>query len=276
MIFGATGLGGMKRRVRLRIEEFGLLQVFSAPNAQQAPPVLANSIPKAGTNLLMRALYVSKRFRRVPRRTLSEDHAYAARMIAKIPASTFWPAHLPHHPDLETSILQANIKNILMVRHPADIAISNVHYIMDRKNGHRLHSYFSEQLDDFDERLEAVIFGVPSKYLNQRRSPSLVEHIERYAGWAGSKNCHIVRYEEVVGSKGGGSDEAQFACLKDLYNFLDVTVDTQAISNKVHSEDSRTFRRGEAFGFRNAGLSPRSMASLAVLDHVAELLGYSG
>jgi len=54
-----------------------------------------------------------------------------------------------------------------------------------------------------------------------------------------------VRFEDLVGPKGGGTDEKQINTTKDIFRYLEIDgIDSHQIARKIFSETSVTFRKG--------------------------------
>lgn len=142
---------------------------------------------------------------------------------------------------------------IFILRDLRDIAVSNHFYIL-KDRSHRLHRYFASLPNDA-ARLRASILGVPSEELGgARASLSIREHAEGYRGWLSEPNCHVVRFEDLIGASGGGSEERQLASLRGMFAYAGIAVDeaeARGIAAAAIGSKSRTFRKGQAGDWRN-------------------------
>jgi len=60
-----------------------------------------------------------------------------------------------------------------------------------------------------------------------------------------------VRFEDLVGSKGGGSEERQLKTIEHIMNYLGIDgVDSQQIARNAFDEKSPTFRKGTIGGYK--------------------------
>lgn len=214
-----------------------------------APRVVANSIPKAGTNLLIRALYLLSPMHRVLMRTVSTgDINTINNKVKKLKKGQFLAAHLKHSLELEQCIRENKVKNILMVRDPRDIAVSNYMYITYKDLTHRLHNYFNSLKSDSD-RLVASIQGIESELLSGNPpSLSLAEHFYGYLPWINCSDCLIVRFEDLVGNRGGGNDEVQLKTLTKIVQHIGLStpeIDIKALALEIFNPGSRTFVKGQ-------------------------------
>jgi sulfotransferase 6B1 len=82
----------------------------------------------------------------------------------------------------------------------------------------------------------------------------IAERLDRYAGWLTS-GCLVVRFEDLVGSAGGGDDDSQHAAVSGIYRYLGLEDDdalVRSVCGRLFSSDSPTFRRGSIGGWRDA------------------------
>lgn len=210
-----------------------------------APKVLANSIPKSGTNLLERALVYTPGIRRAPVRTLMDrQHTCSeetVRRLSSIGRGQFKVAHLPSNSRSLELIHELDIKVILIIRDPRDVAISRFKYIHKIATNNPAHDYIAS-LENDHQRLEAVIKGMDGILL------STAKLFEQYKGWFDDFNTLTIKYEDLVGEMGGGSRTSQIQTLKKLtnhlgFNFTDIKLNQ--VAQKVFSSKSPTFRKGE-------------------------------
>lgn len=245
-------------RARLLWEQYGVScgAISRWVGVSRAPRVLANSIPKSGTNLLLRALYLMKPLRRKLMRTISgEDSAAFIPKISKIGSGEIAAAHLKYDDQIANFISHRKIKHILMVRNLRDIAVSNYLYITYQDKEHRLHTYYADTLRTDDERLMASLAGISGTKLEDGvESLPLSEHIRSYSAWIDEPECLLVRFEDLVGARGGGSKEAQTNCLQRIRDFLNLDINDSSlasISARLFDENTRTFNKGQIGAWRD-------------------------
>ncbi len=268
-------------QARLMMAQYGLTpgSLLARLRSPQAPRIVANSIPKAGTNLLMRALYLHPPLRRSWQRTIVDNAAdRLSTTLTRLRPGQFVVAHLKHSDACDRLITDKAIKHILMVRDPRAIAVSNAHYIFAMDRRHRLHRYFCS-LPDQQARIQASLFGIRGELLDDgRESLPLARHIDGYLPWQDVDECLVVRFEDLVGRRGGGSEETQQIVLAQIYRFLGIGMreeEIRAIGQRLFSADSRTFRKGLVDGWRD-GLSDRLIGQLnEALRDALDLFGYS-
>ena len=255
------------------------LPAGSTKQSHANPPyrVLANSIPKSGTNLLLRALYLTRRYTRTFRRTLQSSHdSEALSAIRGISPGKFLASHLKYSEALTSPLSEYSTRHVLMVRVPRDMAVSIANYITKIDKKHRLHDYFCHQLTTDADRISAAIKGISSQCLNDRESLSLKNHLDGYSEWQKTENILVLRFEDLIGEAGGSSTNVQRECLTELYQYLGFTLSNQemsAIQRQLYSSASRTFHRGQ-IGTWKGTLNSRHLEEISKMSGLMEDWGY--
>ena len=209
--------------------------------------IFANSIPKAGTNLLKRMLNLLPTVSSRWTYHLDERIPGTSRQLAALKKGQVVTAHLPWSKDLTTCLGDQKIKNIFMVRDPRDIAVSGVFYLLKDKT-QPLHQYFSN-LKTAEERLLSYISGVPEKFYPGGKRPKEWEQgLDRFFPWLGEENCLTVKFESLIGVDGGGSEEEQLKVVEKILAHLEVQLEEKEfieLTQKIFFPGSRTFRKGQ-------------------------------
>lgn len=225
---------------------------FSEPPA----PVLANSVPKSGTNLLTRLLYSNPSYRRKLANTLTNDSdPVIRRKLDRLRGGEFRPAHIYFTQSRAAMLREIGIKHIFIIRDPRDVAVSNVNYITRKATGHRLHNYFAQTLRSDAERLAASIVGIPGEKLPDGvASLGIGEHLSGYRGWLYDEGSITVKFEDLVGPNGGGTVSRQRESIAAILKYLELDAAAESIemlADNLFSRDSRTFFRGEIGAWRS-------------------------
>lgn len=207
------------------------------------PKVLMNSLPKAGTNLLEQALNQYPLLHRSGFRTLRDWEALSdstVRRLQRLERGGVTLGHLPAHPPLIEALDKYGIKVLFMIRDPRDMLVSYVKYVTSIDVTHPAHRYFLDLPNDHS-RLLAVINGVDGIV-----SPISVV-LEKFSGWLDS-GAMVIRFEDIIGPKGGGSKDKQLKVVYDIAEFLGIKIesgDAEKISSAIYSPRSITFRKAK-------------------------------
>jgi hypothetical protein len=185
-----------------------------------------------------------------PGQGLDEFNAAFAARMGKIRDGQYVTAHLGAIPGLQDTLTRLGFAHLLMIRDPRDVIVSRAFY---RAKNERLdtHEWFAK-LDD-DTRLMTSITGADAPDGGEPLA-SIAARLERFRPWLDEPSVVVIRFEDLVGSAGGGSDDAQRAAIRRVLTACrrdndDATVDR--IAGKVFSTRSATFRRGAIGDWRN-------------------------
>lgn len=229
--FGLTP-AGLSRRVRNRDE----------------PRVLCVTVPKSGTHLLERVLCLHPRFYRALLPTIHEGnldrHGGLWKMLGGLRPGQVLFTHLPFKPRFEQAAIGCGARLLMLIRDPRDIAVSEVHYTLARPEtpGHDA----LRREPDMHSRLRLMIGG-GGEIL------PLSTRLGRFHGWLDTDPL-LVRFEDLVGPRGGGTDATQRQNLQRIFSHLGVPLsepDLLALQARVFSDASPTFRRGRIGGWRD-------------------------
>ena len=227
-----------------------------------APRILVNSIPKAGTHLLTNVLQefpkvmltglhirMSQVHRPIVPRVTEADfqldpEAFRRRLLS-VHSGQVATAHLPWRPEIEPILQEIQIRSIFLIRDPRDIVVSQIYYRLGLRR-HRLHHRMKSDFHSDAERLMACITGMPP-HKGGDQIPGIGERIAQRMGWTHAPNCHVTRFEDLVGARGGGDPSAQRREIKALAAHFGRPLTDEAVERLIHRLalcKSFTFRRG--------------------------------
>jgi hypothetical protein len=242
----SSGPAGRLARTWWDLQRFGLTpdKLPRRIRNPHAPPVFLVSIPKSGTHLLERALCLHPMLYRRLERTLSRKTIEGRfggldALAGRLRPGQVAIAHLRYREGDPDILARHGIKTLFMVRNPRDLLVSLVHYNLDREDI-RVHDLYAN-LPDQKARIRLAIEGDPAN-----RIPSIGERLGVYRGWLDSAAL-VVRFEDLIGASGGGTEDRQLETLLGIYRHIGVPADgrlVRGIRSKVFSSASPTFRTG--------------------------------
>ena len=216
-----------------------------------APIVLSNSIPKSGTHLIEGVLEQLPPLRNAGVRTIfgnkQTDHKQIAKKLRQLRKGAFYNAHISARNEYINSVNACDVKVLLLVRDPRDIAVSRYKYVTEIDMLHPAHSFFIKAAND-KERLRMAITGVPGAM------PPLAEVFRDFSGWLNSKNVLVCKFEDLRGEAGGGNYESQKKTVEKIIthlNFSGLEINVDDLIKKAFSKNSSTFRKGKIGGWRD-------------------------
>jgi hypothetical protein len=211
------------------------------------PRIFANSIPKAGTNLLKRTVNLLPFV--VPRWTyhLDEKMPGTMKQLQFVHRGQAVTAHMGWSGELMDLLRSRGFSILFILRDPRDVLVSFVDHVTRQDPSHLLHAYFNTLPSD-DERLMASIHGVDGRYLPHGTPlPAVGEQLGAYLPWLDEPACLTFSFEDLVGSAGGGDDAKQLQTVTAIVEHLGLKASRREIEDlagSVFHRKSRTFRKG--------------------------------
>lgn len=235
--------------------------------------VMANSIPKGGTHLLLRLItlagfqehpfwigadLIRGRFevlKRLARGGFAQERVmigsevpvevgadWLRSRLNRVPGDAVFGAHCLYSEPFSRLLADSDVLVVCVLRDPRSIAVSHLDYLK-RTPHHFFHRYYMALADD-DERLKVSILG---GRLGPYTLRSLAARYREYLDWKQSGIALMVRFEDLVGEEGGGSTERQQAAIGAGLQFLGRGGDpSRAAHVQKHIFGSTsTFRKGE-------------------------------
>lgn len=246
-------VGSLRHNAAVRAVGLRLYRANARLRPGPPPRVLANSLPKSGTHLVTALLD------RLPDMRFSGHHLTAydvvrdgahdwtalRRRLASVRTGQYVSAHLPASPELFALLGELGYRCLFAVRDPRDAAVSDMHYIL-RFPYHPLHERLRAMASD-DERLTAVITGMAGERAGVPLLESMPDRLDAYLGWLDAPATRVIRFERLVGSRGGGDDASQLAEIRDIAGHVGrplTGAQVAEVAAAVWSPSSSTFRRG--------------------------------
>jgi sulfotransferase 6B1 len=263
---------------------------------------VANSVPKSGTHLLVRLLTLLgfqktdfggirshlvsgpfSPFKRLLRARGPEkviigvvspqqiSRRWLSRRLSRIPDSCVITAHCIYTPELAELFREEKMHVACILRDPRDVAVSQMHHIKQRTQ-HFAHESFVALPSDH----ERLLFSIRGGELGGRKLRSLDERYRQFLGWERDPNAVVVKFEDLVGPKGGGSAEAQRRAVERVAEHVDLRVDERTL--RLVEEElfgvGRTFRKGQSGGWRFEFTEEHVRATKEVAGPLLMELGY--
>lgn len=131
-------------------------------------------------------------------------------------------AHLPWSAALPAALQGLSCRHLAIIRDPRSLLLS---LLFDT---HPMPRFLIEPLAGLphDEQLNFMLAGgtVPGSDMTLT---GFAEAYRSMSAWLDNPDCLVVRFENLIGPKGGGSVERQQAELKKMASYLDLDIDVQ-------------------------------------------------
>lgn len=227
--------------------------------ARPGPRVIANSMPKSGTHLLatlldqldgMRLAGHLVAFDDADRHDATKSLKHLDRRLKHLRESRYIGGHLMRDPRVEERIAASGVKLVTIMRDPRAVVVSGAHYVMDAPQiqGRR---EALEVYPDFPSVLRALVMGhgEPGEPMY---FPEIGARYAAYADWINSPVGLTVKFEDLIGTRGGGSDEEQLRTLTAITTYLGYELGdaSEGLASRLFSEKVITFRAGTIDSWR--------------------------
>ncbi len=212
------------------------------------PKVLANSIPKGGTHLLSRVLSLFPLL--VPRwhYGIVSAELKSPKNLPMIHKGQYITTHLYWNKKLVNALNISEISTLFIIRDLRDVVVSRAYYLTHMLRDHPLSSYLNSI--SADEQLMTAIMGIDKYGIMQ----SIGSWARGYTPWLDEITCCTIRFEDLVGSAGGGSEEKQVEAVRMIACHLGFKLPSNQISDvasQAFCVQSKTFRKGQIGQWKN-------------------------
>lgn len=235
--------------------------------AGDGPRVVVNSMPKAGTHLVTSLLdnlegmrfsgrlvmYTEKQVVDGDLPRVSGELQKALRLLR--PAHYFG-AHMVWDAELESRIAASDAKALMVIRDPRAVVVSAMHYL-EAATWMPWREELMRQWPDRASVLKALIHG-HGEPGDQLYFPEIGHHYASYARWMDAPATCLVRFEDLVGTRGGGSEADQLAEVTRVLDHLGYGTQyghagegAHDVARRMFSEHSVTFRSGRVDSWRD-------------------------
>lgn len=163
---------------------------------------------------------------------------------SKLPDNSFCTGHAPYSSELSSILTNNEYKLIFIIRDPRDVALSYInHMLIDSR--YPPHKYFSK-MKTKAEQFNAVLNGFYiSKY---NFCAPLHERIDAVSGWLDENNTCCVRFEDIIGKRGGGTAKSQNLAVRKILNLLNIQLsesDFISVTDSLFTTKAETFFKGQ-------------------------------
>jgi hypothetical protein len=240
---------------------------------------LANSLPKAGTNLLAKVLSLFPGVRTDHAQVLHLDPDNIDRFRKpgdgdgpSLPLGVTWPrqvpvracrralkqlqrgqflsAHAPYSPELARLLTELKVKSVLILRDPRDVVVSTAQYV-PRTPYNVFHDLY-RSLSEFD-RLMITIRGRRPTSPGEPLVRGIQEACRSLLPWMKQPFNYTTYFHRLVGPQGGGTHEDQVAELENLARHVGLRYrfkDLEQIARETYG-GTHTFRKGTSGDWRS-------------------------
>lgn len=243
------------------------------------PVIVLNSLPKAGTHLIRRMVEAVP-YMRPSYPTIfsgrSEQIPSAVRRIRALSRGQYVSAHMPYDLAIQAALSQRQARHVLLIRDPRDVVISFMKYATGMDRTHWLHTYL-QGLSDDESRLAACIRGVyPDEPVHPLHQPDVATDFKRYARWSGEEGVLTLRFEDLIGERGGGDRQRQIEGVGRLMDFIGYPLEPHRLEGIADNSFGKgsTFNRGKTGSWKSVFTEPNKELFKSVANDCLVRWGY--
>lgn len=215
------------------------------------PKVLANSCPKSGTNLLIRILSLFPLLVDRWKYSIVRGNLKLPEQFPAIRKGQYVASHLYWSRELVDALNTANIKTLFIIRDLRDVVVSRAYYHTYSLTSHPAYTYLNSLKSDA-ERLMVAIRGIDKPGMG---FCSIGDWARGYTPWLDEPTCLTIRFEELIGSAGGGNDQQQVESVRAIASHLRQELSTNQIheiASQAFFKKANTFRKGQIGDWSNS------------------------
>ena len=186
--------------------------------------------------------------------------------LGQVPENSVVSAHCAYTPQLDEVLNEEKMRAVCILRDPRDTAISYVHYLK-RLPGHPIYKEYAGLKNDH----QRLMFFIRGGTLGGHTLRPLRERYQNFLDWEREGGAAMVKFEELVGSQGGGTAEAQKKAVVRVARHLDVDLKEQKLASIQENlfGSGRTFRKGRSGGWKEEFFEEHKKA---IKDEAGDLL----
>lgn len=246
--------------------------------------VINSSIPKCGTFLLEKAVRLIMNDKSSGWDIMDKTYVPSFDIIQNaLNKANILCLHLVHNRVYEEFIKKNNIKFCFIYRDPRDQLVSQVHFMLNKSHDRgrfAFDSLLTALIGDNNYSPKRIFYPFQDIKLNILSSQNYISHIRRFyegfLGWKNSSVCCAIKFEDLVGPKGGGTDEKQRQTISKIAKHIGVNISQQQIV-QIASDlfgSTWTFREGQIGSWRKHFKEEHVHAFKTVAGNLLPLLGY--
>lgn len=218
--------------------------------------VICNSYPKSGTHLLYQILYAIPGLAKwddiISVQALCGIMNTASHIRWKLGSacdSSIVRSHLMYCDEVLDALKEHNCKTLFIYRDLRDVALSHARWVCNEEQIF-LHDIYSKQ-PSFEQQLMYSIEGLPvgSPFGSNVSQPNIGQDFSRWLGWLNDPNTMAVKFEDLVGERGGGCEDTRLHLIQKIMDYLEIDLPPEKIkrefaSHIMNPRESHTFRKG--------------------------------
>ncbi len=243
------------RLLRRRMRRNQASREFPEMKQEDLPILFANSFPKSGTHLLTQVLNGFSQFAPFVNSGLPpvlsfegksgklRDPKIMAGELGRFHPGDIGYGHVHAYPKLVNTLTANGMASFFIYRDPRDVVVSHVHYVVDINSQHVHHRHYTEALNNFEDRLETSILGLPDA---EHPFPDIRNRFAPYVDWLSQTAIHSFRFEDLINAQEQTLQEiVEFVIRRGFALDQDSNKVISHLKESIDPKQSPTFRSGK-------------------------------
>jgi len=257
---------------------------YRSPGLPGVPVLFANSFPKSGTHLLSQILEGFTNLgpavnSGLPVIVTYDNQTGVERPIIdlltdlrRLQPGDIGFGHLHAVPEIVARLCQPDYAAYFILRDPRDVVVSHVHYVAEMAPGHFHHTYYTQELHSFDERLRTSILGLPE---GEAPFPNIALRFAPFVGWLDRTEVLTLRFEDLIQDQMNQLTAILQHAVRRGFPLHMPEADTlQILQTAIDPQRSPTFRSGKTGGWREKFSAANKALFKEVAGDLLIQLGY--
>lgn len=192
------------------------------------------------------------------------------KMLSNAHSGEYFTSHQGYTTDFLSKLIQLDFFPIVIVRDPRAVLASFVPYVI-KNNKHMMHKIFREI--DVEKRYLATLKGLQNDKISLQPLRIRCNAIDP---WILSDRVLLVKFEDLVGGKGGGSDITQKETICRICDWLKIPKDRiENTANNLFGGQKSTFRTGRVNSWKEEIPPDVQVKAKIELKDILKKWGYS-
>jgi len=267
---------------RWRLRRFKTALVWGGSKLEHAPIIFGNAMPKSGSHLLTQVLrgltsigpFVDPGFPPVNRTERNQSRAQdeILQSLQKMSPGDIRCGYLHARKPYVSVLTQPNWATIFIYRVPRDMLVSHIFYATEMNVSHGMHRYYTDQLTNMEERLNAAIEGVKE---TGYELASVKERYDSYLDWLNRPEILPIRFEDFILERKKTIERIlDYLQGKGFTRILDKEKEIFSLESAIKPEKSGTFRKGQPGNWKEYFTEDNKKRFKAVAGDLLIRLGY--
>jgi hypothetical protein len=244
------------------VELFGYREHFDTPNVAGLTPMFLN-YREAKNAVAHQVTDIAATSARIPIGTLvpfAVPLPLLRQWLAAIASNRYILGHITWTAELAPLLTELQIAHVAIIRDPRAVVASLLNFVLDTRgmpNPHFLEADFKKR-----SRLEQLDLILTGGYAAEAdlQIQNFAQVYRAMLAWQNEPNCLLLRFEDLIGEQGGGSEQRQQQVMAKMAQHLNCPITPMPT---VYSTTARTFRQGKIDSWKEN-------LDAAVLDYLTD------